>query len=488
MEELHARIEALERRLERAEAALRDREAWGLRLPSFSREEWALLDDEQKELHESVMQSNYEMLASLCCDLARPGVLLQMERGEPGMPAEPDWEGTAVSLKPAAELDCPGSVSGEALLQVEAKQTPEGRCGSLEDSGSPADAPDSTAPHVPQETIGAPADLSHAAASPPCPISTCCQEALTLSLPPSPPPAAGAEVRIPEEVLQEGIGIEEGLQKEDLKDAGSSGQDLAADAPEEPGREEMPDLCQTAAHVDPSSSADLLGKPVRSAGRTAACQRNSSREKFYRCVVCGKNFLLKINLIIHQRSHSNWVPYVCIECDQAFMSKKKIRRHLRIRAATGFCPPSDTKGCSSLVPCAAAQPHDQGSGSGEQWEKPSPNRFPLSPQKIMYTCTECMENFSSQNFLVLHQRTHADQHHFTLCPCCNRSFAWASEFVRHRQSDAGRKAYWCGECQKAYKRHDRPRGHQKTDVRRESPYECSSKLPLQIAPVLSMDV
>ncbi|XP_031464113.1 zinc finger protein 777-like [Phasianus colchicus] len=454
MEELFARIEALERRLERAEAALRDREAWGLRLPSlpvtfrdvfveFSRDEWALLDDEQKELHRSVMQSNCEMLVSLYCDLAKPEVLLQMERGEPCVPAEPDLEGTAVSLKPAAEPDSPGCVSGEALLQVETE--PKGRCGNPEDSRSPSDAPDSSAheclasppkrgtlspgcvspeviiptsalvAHVPQEAIGAPADLSHLAASPPCPIPTCCQEVLTLSLPPSlPPAAAGAEVGIPGEVLQERIGAEEGLQKEDLKGAGNSGQYLAAGAPEEPSREEMPDLFQTAAHEEPSGSADLLGKPEKSVGRTAACQRNSSREKFYRCVVCGKNFLLKINLIIHQKSHSNWLPYVCIECNQAFMSKKKIRRHLRIRAATGFCPPSDTPGGSSLAPCRAAQPHTQVSSTREQWEKPNPKRFPLSPQKITYTCTECMESFSSQNVLVLHQRTHADRHLFTV--------------------------------------------------------------------------
>ncbi|XP_042750513.1 zinc finger protein 282-like isoform X1 [Lagopus leucura] len=493
MEELYARIEALERRLERAEAALRDREAWGPRLPSlpvtfrdvfveFSRDEWALLDDEQKELHRSVMQSNCEMLVSLYCDLAKPEVLLQMERGEPCEPAEPGLEGTAVSLKPAAETDGPGCASGEALLQVDTEQSSTGRCRNLEDSRSPSDASDSSAheclasppkrgtlspgcaspevviptsalvAHVPQEAIGAPADLSHLATSPPCPIPTCCQEVLTLSLPPSlPPAAAGAEVGIPGEVLQERIGAEEGLQKEDLKGAGNSGQCVAADAPEEPSKEEMPDLCQTAAHVEPSSSADLLAKPEESVGRTAACQRNSSREKFYRCVVCGKNFLLKINLIIHQKSHSNWVPYVCIECNQTFMSKKKIRRHLRIRAATGFCPSSDTEGGSSLAPCRAAQPHTQGSSTREQWEKSNPSRFPLSPHKITYTCTECMENFSSQNFLALHQRTHADRHHFTLCLCCNRSFVWASEFVHHSQSDAGRKRYWCNECQKAYK-------------------------------------
>ncbi|XP_015136672.2 zinc finger protein 268 isoform X4 [Gallus gallus] len=447
MEELYARIEALERRLERAEEALRGWEAWGLRLPSvpvtfkdvfveFSGDEWALLDDEQKELHRSVMQSNCEMLLSLYCDLAKPEDLLQMERGEPCVPAEPDLEGTAVSLKPGAEPVGPGCASSEALLQVETEQSPKGRCRNPEDSRSPSDAPDSS---------------------------------------------ARADVGIPGEVLQEGIGAEEGLQKEDVGGAGNRGQYPAADAPAEPSREEMPDLCQTAARVEPGGSAGLLGKPEESVGRTAACQRNSSREKFYRCMVCGKNFLLKINLIIHQKSHSNWVPYVCIECDQAFTSKKKIRRHLRIRAATGFCPPSGTEGGSSLAPCRAAQPHGRGSSTREQWERPNPNLFPPPPQKITYTCMECMENFSSQSFLVLHQRTHANRHHFTLCLCCNRSFVWASQFVR--QSAAGRKGYWCSECQKACKRLRRPRGHRKTDVRRGSPHECSSKLPLHVEPV-----
>uniref|UniRef100_A0A8B9BY42 KRAB domain-containing protein n=1 Tax=Anser brachyrhynchus TaxID=132585 RepID=A0A8B9BY42_9AVES len=32
----------------------------------FSTQEWALLDDGQKELYRSVMQSSYEMLVSLC--------------------------------------------------------------------------------------------------------------------------------------------------------------------------------------------------------------------------------------------------------------------------------------------------------------------------------------------------------------------------------------------------------------------------------------
>uniref|UniRef100_A0A669QC48 C2H2-type domain-containing protein n=1 Tax=Phasianus colchicus TaxID=9054 RepID=A0A669QC48_PHACC len=191
---------------------------------------------------------------------------------------------------------------------------------------------------------------------------------------------SGAEVGIPGEVLQERIGAEEGLQKEDLKGAGNSGQYLAAGAPEEPSREEMPDLFQTAAHEEPSGSADLLGKPEKSVGRTAACQRNSSREKFYRCVVCGKNFLLKINLIIHQKSHSNWLPYrpyCCPACGKGFIQKHHLQKHQRIHGR-------------------------------------------------LYRCIECTESFPMQTLLEEHQRRHTQQRPFQ-CNGCSKSF-------RHRQS------------------------------------------------------
>uniref|UniRef100_A0A8C2Y8X2 KRAB domain-containing protein n=1 Tax=Coturnix japonica TaxID=93934 RepID=A0A8C2Y8X2_COTJA len=39
----------------------------------FSRDEWALLDDEQKELHRSVMQSNCELLLHVASEFIRHG-------------------------------------------------------------------------------------------------------------------------------------------------------------------------------------------------------------------------------------------------------------------------------------------------------------------------------------------------------------------------------------------------------------------------------
>ncbi|NWS77221.1 ZN271 protein, partial [Crotophaga sulcirostris] len=62
-------------------------------------------------------------------------------------------------------------------------------------------------------------------------------------------------------------------------------------------------------------------------------------------------------------------------------------------------------------------------------------------------CSECMENFSSLSFLILHQRQHTN---LLVCPCCNRNFTWASDFVRHHQTYTGERPYQCGICQKTF--------------------------------------
>ncbi|KAM6277045.1 zinc finger protein 777-like isoform 3-T3 [Spheniscus humboldti] len=460
MAELRARLEALERRLERAEAALRDGPPWALRLPAvpvtfedvavhFSRQEWASLDDGQKELYRTVMEGNYETLVSLYCALSKPELLSWIEKEELCTPAESDLEGADLSPELAVEPDHPRCVSDDGLLEMKTKEPCEGNCRDPEESGSLAVTVNCRAPRVPHEATAVPADLSQPTPSPSAPLSTCCCEAVDLNWSPSPPPAAAdAEVGIPMEVLQEEVAVEKpavpetsskGLEEEDVKDSGNGGQGPAADVPEEPGKEAIPDVCRATAQADPGCAVASLGEPVEGScmGRTAACQRNSTREKFYSCPVCRKNFLLKINLVIHQRSHSNWVPYICVHCDRSFMSKRKIRRHLQARAAKGFCQPLEAEECSSQAPCPASQPRALSRDCGTVWGKPGPNR----------------------------------------------TFTWASDFVRHHRTHTGERPYQCGVCQKAFKRRYHLIVHQRIHMRQKRPYPCRDQLPMPVAPV-----
>ncbi|XP_059347383.1 zinc finger protein 572-like isoform X3 [Ammospiza nelsoni] len=463
-----------------------------------------------------------------------------------------------------------------------------------------------TAP-VPLEAPAVPADLSQPR-SPPCPLSVHCQDAVGHN---SSPPAAGdAEAGIPMEVPQEEVAAEnlsmpktpskgqeedKGQEEEAMKDSWNTGQDLVADIPEEPGKEVAPDVHKMTEQADPSP-----GEPEKDScvGRPVPWQRNSARE-FYSCPICRKTFLLKINLLIHQRGHTNWVPYVCVHCDRKFMSKKKIRRHLRAWAANGTCQPSELEVCPSQVPfpashpqtwpangmcqaskpeecpsrtpcptsqpqtwapngtcqpldangcpsqgmpcqtsqpqawapngpcqpldakacpsqgpcpssqcptsqpqtwaangtcqaskpeecpsqslCPSSQPQAPSRDCGTVWQEPGPARCSLPAGKVMYTCTECRESFSNQVFLTVHQRRHSG-HHLILCPCCNRSFTWVSDFVRQHWMLMGVRPHQCGICQKTFKRFSHLKAHQRIHRRQERPFACANPGPVVAAP------
>ncbi|NWT57297.1 ZN543 protein, partial [Erythrocercus mccallii] len=489
MAELQARLEALKRWMERAEAALR---LHGVPLlfedvaVRFSRQEWTSLDEGQKEMYRSVMEGNYEMLMSLYCALSKPELLLQLEREDLSTPPESEPEAAELSPELALELARQKCTSNDALLETE---TMERSCREPQESGNVAEKTP-----VPLEAAAVPVDLSQPTPSPPRLLSVHCWESMGQNC--SPPAAGDAEAGIPTEVPQEEVAAEKpsmpktpsegpeqdkGLEKEPVKDSGNTGQDLVANIPEEPGKEVTPDVCKMTEQADPSPGEAEKDSCV---GRPAACQRNASRE-FYSCPICCKTFLLKINLLIHQRGHTNWVPYVCVHCDRKFMSKKKIRRHLRAWAANGTCQPSELEVCPSRVPCPASHPQNWAANGarecGKVWREPVPARCSLSPGKVMYTCNECLETFSNQIFLTVHQRRHTG-HHLIMCPCCNRSFTWVSDFVRQHWMHMDVRPHQCGICHKTFKKDSHLKEHQRIHRRQERPFTCANPVPIVAPP------
>ncbi|NXO61886.1 ZN777 protein, partial [Phainopepla nitens] len=322
--------------------------------------------------------------------------------------AEEIWDVTEESKTPAEENRSPteesGNLAEESGSLMEESRSPvvsensTREClanpaaaargpGSLPGCSSPSfiAAPALAAP-IPLEAAAVLADPSQPTPSPPRPLSVRCQEAVGQNC--SPPAAGHAEVEIStkaqEEVAGEkpsmpkppfkGLEEDKGPEKEAVKDSGNTGQDLVADIPEEPGKEVTPGVHRGTEQADPSP-----GEPEKDScvGRPAAWQRNASRE-FYSCPICRKTFLLKINLLIHQRGHTNWVPYVCVHCNRKFMSKKKIRRHLRAWAVNGTCQPSELEVCPSQVPCPASHPQTWAANGTCQASKPEecPSRTP----------------------------------------------------------------------------------------------------------------
>ncbi|NXM03958.1 SRYC protein, partial [Tyrannus savana] len=274
---------------------------------------------------------------------------------EGGNPSEQSGKSAEEGGKRAEESESPAVPENCSTRECLANPTAAAR-------GSPAlpccfsptcIAPPALTAPVPLEAA-VPGDLSQLPPAPSCPLSA----AVDQNQSPSPPlAAADTEVGIPMEVPQEKVTVEKpivpetssegpeeekGLEQEDV-DSGNAGQGPAADVPEGPGK------------VDPGPEKPEKGSCL---GRPAAWQRNATRE-FYSCPICSKNFLLKINFLIHQHSHSNSAPYICVHCDRHFMSKKKIRRHLRAWAASRTCQPLEPEPCPGRTPCPTSQPQTQ---------------------------------------------------------------------------------------------------------------------------------
>ncbi|XP_077322013.1 uncharacterized protein LOC143955764 [Lithobates pipiens] len=190
-------------------------------------------------------------------------------------------------------------------------------------------------------------------------------------------------------------------------------------------------------------------EPVLFTSSLDACDGS---QKPHSCSECGKSFLLKKQLVKHQRVHYGVKPFPCDECGKTFSSRGELVRHQKIHLGikSYTCPQCG----KSFIQKSDLIRHQ----TSHQVERP-------------HLCSECGKGFKHRAALAKHQKHHTgDKPHS--CPECGRGFVQKSDLSIHLRTHTGEKPYSCSECGKRFVQRYHVVVHQRSHTG-ERPYSCS---------------
>ncbi|NWU72664.1 ZN783 protein, partial [Pterocles burchelli] len=191
---------------------------------------------------------------------------------------------------------------------------------------------------------------------------------------------------------------------------------------------------------------------------TDDCRRGYVREWWHPCTECGKRFRLKINLIIHQRSHAKEGPYECATCEISFTDKRRLDLHqsihvkdralgakvwgnvhpeLRIRPRRklpeAFCGGTHSLGNGTYTGGACAGPaKEEGDRGGLSSGCFSRQQSSKPRGKTAQQCRFCKKSLSCTFSLRRHLQTHAQDRPYC-CSTCMKCFTRRTHLRRHEQ-------------------------------------------------------
>ncbi|KAM7123409.1 uncharacterized protein J5F26_001462 [Ciconia maguari] len=515
----------LQQRLDNVENLLKNRNFWILRLPPgsrgevpkvpvtfddisvyFNEQEWERLDRWQKDLYRAVMRGNYETLISLDYAVSKPDILSRIERDEElcvkdgqeppqtriGDGQEPPQACTREGQEPPQtpeEMDQMEEALGEDEVPKEAgtdyavskpdilsrierdeelcvKDGQEPPQTHVKDGQEPPQTPEEK--DQKEEALGE--DEVPLAAGTELPILV--MNVMSLS-------AQKAELRREDQPETE---MEEDPAESSTEEGFLLGNETACEGASPPEnvkvKEEEPKGLQEVSAPSPGpeiqqcpkseqAKAKSKKKPSRCASSSLLmgnCRRGYVREWSHPCTECGKRFRLKINLIIHQRSHAKEGPYECTMCEISFADKRHLDLHqsihikdrafgakvwgnvhpeLRIRPRRKFCG----------VFCGGAHSLGNGTYAGGPWLGQakeldrgslssacfSRQQSPKSRRKSVVKCSHCKKILSCTFSLQRHLQTHAGDRPYC-CTACKKCFTRKTHLLRHEKIHSRQKA------------------------------------------------
>ncbi|XP_029440490.1 zinc finger protein OZF-like isoform X2 [Rhinatrema bivittatum] len=174
-------------------------------------------------------------------------------------------------------------------------------------------------------------------------------------------------------------------------------------------------------------------------------------EKQFKSLDCCKTFSHKSVMRGHEKIHMGEKQFKCTVCDKCFSRLSTLRRHERIHQVE---KPYKCSECGKSFSQKSAMTRHEMIHTGE---KP-------------FQCTVCNTNFSRMSTLRQHERIHNLEKPFK-CSECDKAFSHKFAMRRHNKIHTGEKPFKCLVCDKCFSQRGNLRLHEMTHLG-EKPFKC----------------